>query len=107
MVYLVVLAGALVAAVILYSIFNKKWDVPQETENVVQDVLPEKEVVEAPIAQELVVPIYESSSDLAPESTVTVQEASLAPTPVPQESKKTDVKKKPTVKKASTTKKQK
>ncbi len=97
MMYLVILGGLLVAAVVLYSIFNKKWDAPKMEEPLEQDVLP----VEEPA------PIYESSVDLAPEATVTVQEASLAPTPVPVESKKTIEKKKPAAKKASTSKKEK
>ncbi len=97
MVYLVILGGLLIAAVVLYSIFNKKWDVPAETEQVAQDFLPQKEVV----------PVYESPVDLAPETTVTVKEAALDPTPVFQETKKAIVKKKPAAKKAGVPKNQK
>jgi hypothetical protein len=106
MVYLVVLSGVLIAAVVLYSIFNKKWDVPEE-EQVAQDVLPQKEVVEEVVTQEMAAPLYQSSVDLAPETTVTVKEASLAPTPVLLETKKAIVKKKPAAKKASVPKKEK
>lgn len=98
MVYLVILGGLLIAAVVLYSIFNKNWDAPKDEDQLEQDVLP----IEEPA------PIYESPVDLAPEATVTVKEAFLEPTPVPQETVKAPVvKKKPAAKKSSTAKKQK
>ena len=107
MVYLVILGGVLIAAVVLYSIFNKKWDVPEEEEQVAQDVLPLEEAIKEVVTQEVAAPIYESSVDLAPETTVTVREASLAPTPVLLETKKAVVKKKPAAKKAGVSKKEK
>jgi Flp pilus assembly protein CpaB len=97
MVYLVILGGLLIAAVVIYSVFNKKWDVPQVEEVIAQDVLPQEEPV----------PVYESPVDLAPESTVTVKEADLAPTPLPKTETQPTVKKKPVAKKASTSKKEK
>ncbi len=107
MMYLVVLSGVLIAAVVLYSIFNKKWDTPEETEQVAQDVLPQKEEVQEVVTEEVAAPIYVTAEDLAPESTVTVKEAYLAPTPALLETKKEVVKKKPAAKKASVSKKEK
>lgn len=97
MVYLVILGGVLIASVVLYSIFNKKWDAPKAEEPVAQDVLPVQGAVQ----------VYESPVDFAPEATVVVKEAALDPNRVFQESKKAVVKKKPAAKKASTTKNQK
>jgi hypothetical protein len=107
MVYLVILGGLLIAAVVLYSIFNKKWDVPKSEETVAQDVLPQKEVSAEVFTQEEVDPLYQSSVYLAPETTVTVKEANLDPTPVFQETKKAIVKKKPAAKKSGVPKNQK